>query len=231
MAERKKRVLKLIGTGSILLVILYIISSSQYLYWGLLSIVKSAPDVIALQYNLLTPPATTTRLGLLGIEFTVPWSEMRNSHVTPEKGTAYWKFTDTVLVSLWVSTSTTKSMWGATPGINKIIPLNSLSDYDVEKMVWEIRRENIPLWATKNNDAIRDAMLGSMKATKYSWCGKLLEFQNHYGVRGVICDQPEGADWTSIVYFYPHDGIEYKLMIKPNQGLIRDSIIASIRPK
>lgn len=74
-------------------------------------------------------------------------------------------------------------------------------------------------------------MLAGMKTAKYSWCDTLLEFQNAYDVKGVICEEgSKEGDQKSIVYFYlGNDDSEYNFFIEPNQILIRDSIIASIK--
>lgn len=89
-------------------------------------------DVTATKYNIQAPQATTTNLDYSDVAFAVPWSG-----ITKKRGEGSWNFSNGDFVFVALSTTTTKSVWSKIPGIEKIIPIDSSSDYDLEKMVWE----------------------------------------------------------------------------------------------
>lgn len=225
-----------IAAGIVLLVVIcFIILATQYLYWGLVYVTKDSPEVLPVQYKLQTSPATTTILRFDRIELAVPWSEDFAPRISPDS--AVWTFENVQKDILFISLSTTttsKVILSKTPDSRTpaLFSFDSQNTYDVEKMIWNVQKKDIPLWKTKNNNAARNVVLLSFKTLKYSDCDELLDFENSFGVKGVICSHvSEVEKKTSTIYFYLDNvEAEYSLHIKettPTQ--VRDSIIASIK--
>lgn len=186
-------------------------------------------DVIATAYDIHAPAASTTPLEFGAITFAVPWSD-----IVKIRGVGSWNFKNGEFVFISSSTTTTKSVWAANPGIRKIVPIDSLSDYDLEKMVWESHAQDAVLLESgkaKTTDDVKNGMLASLKIVKYSWCDQLLEFQNRNDIKGVVCKWHNKEKPSVSVYFYPFTGVEYSLMFRTDQDPIIDSIISSIRLK
>lgn len=230
MKNGLKRFFKFGAIPLLLIVFIYVAYTTQFNYWRVLYFLKIAHEVVPMQYELQSLPATTTPLVFDKIQLTVPWSGITLSKV--HQSTANWSFGDNQnSLVIFFSTTTTRVIWSENPDIENILPLNSLSSYELERMIWRIQKNELPLWATKNNNAGRNLMLAGIKTVKYSWCDELLEFQNTHDVKGVICEWGiKEGEKKSIVYFYlGDDDSEYNFFIKPNQIQIRDSIIASIK--
>lgn len=216
----------------LLIIITYAIYATQFNYWRLLYFLKVAQDVSPIPYELQFAPATSTVLVFNTIQLAVPWSDISLSKTDPDM--AQWSTTDSEkYLTLFLSTTTTRVIWKENPSVKDILPIDTLSSYELERMIWRVQLRESPLWVTKNNEATKKIMLATIKKAKYSWCDKLLEFQNQYEVKGVICDwvDKEGEK-KSIVYFYiSNDDSEYNFIVKPDRVQIRDSIIASIKKK
>lgn len=189
----------------------------------------SISDVIPVNYLLNASLATTTSLEFERVKFAVPWSD-----VVKHRGVGSWNFKNGAYVFISVSTTTTKSTWSANSNIKKIFPIDSLSDYDLEKMIWESRTRDVSLLSVgkaRNTDDVRSGMLATLKREKYVWCDQLLEFQNQNEIKGVICKWHNKGVPSVIVYFYPYSGAEYSLMFRTDQDSVMDSIVSSIRMK
>ena len=192
----------------------------------------SVHNIIPTNYDVQSPSSTTTPLEFAGINFVAPWSGVVKTRVTGWTGT--WNFKNGEFVFITVSTTTLKSTWLVNPDVKKIFPLDSLSDYDLEKMVWESDAQDAELLLkpgeAKTTDDVRKGMLASIKVVKYSRCEQLLEFQNQNGVKGVICRWHDKGEQKTVISFYPYDATEYSLTFT-DQDSVRDSIISSIQTK
>lgn len=200
---------------------------------SILNSVPATPDVIPNNYVLKNYPATTTSLEFAEVEFAVPWRDLIRTKVYPSVGVWNFKNKETIFIS--VSTTTTKAVWLENPNIEKILPdVHSLSDYDIEKMVWRSHTQDAALLfngkATSTED-VRKAMLAGIKTQKYSRAGSLLEFENKNGIKGLIVKWGSGGSSDFIVYFYTVPGHEYQMRFKADQDSIMDSIVSSIRIK
>ncbi len=230
MKSGLKKFFKFGLTPLLLIVFIYIAYTTQFNYWRTLYFLKVAHEVVPKQYELQSVPATTITLVFNNIQLTVPWPEMTLSKV--HQSYANWSFGNNQnSLAIFLSTTTARVVWSDNPDIENILPINSLSSYELERMIWRVTKSELPLWATKNNNAVKNLMLAGIKTAKYSWCDELLEFQNTHDAKGVICEYVSNdGEKKSIVYFYlGDDDSEYNFFIKPNDIQIRDGIIASIK--
>lgn len=200
---------------------------------SILNNASSTTDVLPRDYIIKNSPATTTSLEFVGVQFAVPWSELIKTRVYPSIGV--WNFKNKESISISVSTTTAKAVWLENPNIKKVMPeLASLSDYDVEKMVWRSHTQDASLLlagkVTTSVD-VRKAMLAGIKIQKYSGATDLLEFENNNGVKGLVVKWKGEAGSSVIVYFYAIPGYEYQMRFKADQDSVIDSIISSIRIK
>ncbi len=109
----------------------------------------------------------------------------------------------------------------------KSINSSEKTNYEVAKSIWSLTDNHLNFW-TASHDRMGDMYGLIMKGVTYSRCNNLLEFENQYLVKGLLCATKQGN--TTIFLFLPND-TNYELWLLGVPDNIRDTIVSGIRPK